>query len=361
MSVKEMGGPATANAYALFVSGGYCEVFGLDFEQFRPGQVFRHRPGITISNQDNTDESLDTLNGAQVHYDALYAANTEFARPLVVSTLTLQKALGASWKTFARKDRIVDFEEIAALAPVFGGATLYAESTILDVQDEDDADPCGLVKVRLRVFVDRKAEVATATYRVRVFKAGQHPEYGGASFRPAAFANRFAAYKQQSDGAWMEQTGLFFDDFAVGEVFHHRPTACVSPAEAVEHARRSLDWNPRFHNTVHCFAFFGDRIPPLTEAHALGAVTATTTRTFGRVVANLAWRNIKLHRLIQPGTPLRTQSLVREVKTSKSRPDQGILTVTTSAFDRDARAVLSYDRTLLVYRRGHGPYAASGY
>src|SRR6185437_10787345 len=40
----------------------YQERHGLDLEDFAPGQRFRHRPGLTLSQQDNVDEALDTLN-----------------------------------------------------------------------------------------------------------------------------------------------------------------------------------------------------------------------------------------------------------------------------------------------------------
>ena len=48
----------------------YRERYGLDFEDFVVGQVFKHRPGLTLSQQDNVEESLDTLNQAMLHFDA---------------------------------------------------------------------------------------------------------------------------------------------------------------------------------------------------------------------------------------------------------------------------------------------------
>ena len=43
----------------------YSEYYGLDFEQFAVGQKFQHRPGLTISQQDNKEEALDTINNAR--------------------------------------------------------------------------------------------------------------------------------------------------------------------------------------------------------------------------------------------------------------------------------------------------------
>ena len=38
------------------------EQIGLPFEDFVAGQIFHHRPGITVTQQDNINEALATLN-----------------------------------------------------------------------------------------------------------------------------------------------------------------------------------------------------------------------------------------------------------------------------------------------------------
>src|SRR6185503_19397005 len=113
-------------AYHRIGEHRYQERYGLDFEDFSPGQRFRHRPGVTLSQQDNVDEALDTLNGAMLHYDAHYAASTAWQRPLMVSTLTLQRLVGMASKTYARRSAITGFDEIVLNGPLFGGDTLYA-------------------------------------------------------------------------------------------------------------------------------------------------------------------------------------------------------------------------------------------
>jgi len=82
---------------------------GFYFEHFEVGQVFHHRPGMTISQQDNVEETLDTLNQAMLHFDAHYASQTEWKKPLGVSTLTLQRLMGMTWKTFNKKMRICQY------------------------------------------------------------------------------------------------------------------------------------------------------------------------------------------------------------------------------------------------------------
>ena len=113
----------------------YRQRIGLDLEDFAPGQRFRHRPGVTLSQQDNADEALDTLNGAMLHFDAHYAAATAWQRPLMVSTLTLQRLIGMTCKTYGRRRAILGFDDIAMNGPLFGGDTLYAGSEVLDVNE----------------------------------------------------------------------------------------------------------------------------------------------------------------------------------------------------------------------------------
>ena len=346
-------------AYVRIEDNEYMEVFGLDFEQFKIGQVFRHRPGVTISAQDNTDECMDTQNAAQIHYDACYAAKTEFKQPLGVSTLTLQKCFGIAWKTFARRDRIQLFSNIEMKEPVYAGTTLYAESEILGQEDFDQN--CGLLTVRTKAINESGTEICSIDYQMRMYKRGRHPFYGQFDSDVSLTEERFAAYRHEQNGVLVEQTGMFFDDFKLGETFHHRPEKFFSSPESLEHARRSMDWNPRFTSPQFAKDYFGETDAPLTEIYCVGAVTASTTRTLGRVVANLAWKNVQLRRLIYPSESIRTHTTVMDKRESKSRPDQGILTVTSTARGSDDQTILTYERVLLVYRKNEGPYSGAGY
>ena len=68
----------TFSNYLKIGDNRYRENFGLSFDEFAVGQKFKHRPGVTLSQQDNKDEALATMNNAQLHYDACYAAKTEW-------------------------------------------------------------------------------------------------------------------------------------------------------------------------------------------------------------------------------------------------------------------------------------------
>ena len=90
-------------AYKQVGERRYREISGLYYEDFEPGDVFEHRPGRTILDVDNTYFTLLTLNIQQVHFDAAYAAKTEWKKPLVDSTFTLALLTGMSVRTVSAK------------------------------------------------------------------------------------------------------------------------------------------------------------------------------------------------------------------------------------------------------------------
>jgi itaconyl-CoA hydratase len=335
-------------AYNRVTDKRFQQRIGLDFEDFTPGQRFRHRPGITLSQQDNVDEALDTMNGAMLHFDAHYAAATSWQRPLMVSTLTLQRLLGLTSKTYARRIALLGFDDIAMNAPMFGDDTLYAESEILATNPADTS-----LQVRIIGRKPDGSEVARVTCRMAI--ARREPDALPAS------EERFAAYHVAEDGALVEQVGLWFDDCVAGETFVHAPRRSFYREETVAHAWRSLELSPQYHDLAWIDAHAGGQMR-VSETFVIAAVTALTTRTFGRVVANLGWHDVELPTPVFVGDTIEAESGIIESRPSRSRPGEGIISVTTQARNQHGVTVLAYRRSLLVYRRGAtAPYGKAGY
>jgi itaconyl-CoA hydratase len=342
--------------YARLGPARYRERCGLAFEEFAAGQVFAHRPGADFTQQDNAEEALDTLNNAQLHYDSHYAAVSEWRRPLGVSTATLQRLIGMTSRTFYRRRRFLGFDEIAMTRPLYGGDTLYARTRVAEIAEGDGE--AGVLALVTEGENQRGESVARILYRAEIYRRGRHPE--DAAVGAVAEEERFRLYHPRADGALVEQSGLYFEDFVVGETFEHWPGIAISAAESRRHALRALECNPRYADPLYARAVFG-REPDLFEPFVIGAVTALTTRTFGRVAANLGWRNVVLPRPVRPAETIRAVSTILAKRESASRPQQGILSVETTALGEDEAPVCRFERTLLVYKRGFGPYAAAGY
>ena len=162
-------------AYVPIADNRYRERFGLDFEEFVVGQRFRHRPGYTFTQQDNSDECKDTLNQAMLHFDEHYASHTEFQQPLMDTTAIIQRLIGMMWKTFQRHKRIVGWPYIDMLAPVFGGDTLYAESEITALNTDIDDPECGGVTVCVRSYNQKGIQTCEMSCDMLVYKAASLP------------------------------------------------------------------------------------------------------------------------------------------------------------------------------------------
>lgn len=163
------------SAFTAYVQTGdqrYRERFGLDFEQFAVGQKFKHRPGLTLSQQDSRDECLDTLNQQMLHFDEVFAGHGEWKKCLMDSTLTAKVVMGMTWKTFAKRVTLLGFDEITLSKPMFGGDTVYAESEILEKADAPEAPGAGRLKVRTLGVNQRGETVATLVYDLLLARAG---------------------------------------------------------------------------------------------------------------------------------------------------------------------------------------------
>ncbi len=129
--------------------GRYRESFGRCYEDFKVGDVYEHRPGRTISEADNTWFTLLTMNTHPLHFDAAYAAKSEFGRPIVNSALTLAIVAGMSVSDVSQKAIAnLGWNDIRLTAPVFAGDTIYAESEVLSKRKSDSRPEQGLVTVK---------------------------------------------------------------------------------------------------------------------------------------------------------------------------------------------------------------------
>ncbi|MEZ5652016.1 MAG: MaoC family dehydratase [Burkholderiaceae bacterium] len=127
----------------------FRESWGRCLEDFEPGQIFEHRPGRTITEADNIQFSLLTMNMHPLHCDAAYAARTEFGKPLVNSALTLAIVVGMTVSDIsARAIANLGWREIELSSPVFPGDTIYARSEVLDVRASRSRPGQGIVTTR---------------------------------------------------------------------------------------------------------------------------------------------------------------------------------------------------------------------
>jgi itaconyl-CoA hydratase len=338
-------------AYEPLGPDRYRERFGLSFGQFRAGQRFQHRPGQTLSQQDNRDECLDTLNQQMLHFDARFAAVTEWGRCLMDSTLTTKAVIGMTWKTFARKTQLIGFDEIALTGPVFGGDTLYAESEIVSCEPSEGG---GRVRVKTSGINQDGVAIGSFAYDLFVPSAAQPGD------REEEVAPRHRSHVEIEPGVFRERMGLFFDDVVAGETYEHRPGRRFTADESGRDTLRALE-HGGFFTGWHPETAAGDTASPINPLHVLAVVTGMQTKTFSRVVANLAWQHVRFPSAVRDGEIVYAESAVIETRASRSRPGQGIVHLRTLAAAEDGRPVCTFERKVLIYAHGQGPYDAAEY
>lgn len=149
---------------------------GRYFEDFVVGDVYEHPLSRTITSADNIWFTLLTQNTASVHFDHVYAAQTEFGKPLVNSTFTLALVAGqsvsdVSQNVFAN----LGWTDVSMPAPVFEGDTVSSWSEVLDLRESKSRPDVGIVTVHTEGVKQTGQTVLVFTRSVMVYKRGHGP------------------------------------------------------------------------------------------------------------------------------------------------------------------------------------------
>jgi itaconyl-CoA hydratase len=156
-------------------------------------------------------------------------------------------------------------------------------------------------------------------------------------------------------GRFREVQGRYFEDFEVGHIYEHRPGRTITDADNVWFTLLTMNTHPaHFDYEFSKRTEFGKPlvVSPFTIALMTGMSVSDTS---GKAIANLGWDEVRMTAPLFVGDTLYAESEVLEKRESKSRPDQGIVTFRTIGKNQDGKVVSTYKRTVLVWKRGHGP------
>ena len=149
---------------------------GRTYEDLEVGDVYPHPLGRTITQADNIWFTLLTVNNNPLHFDSVYAAQTEFGRPLVDSTFTLALVTGLSVADISQHAVNLGWDEVRLPRPVFDGDTLYAESEVLNKRASRSRPHMGIVQVKTRGFNQAGVVVIEFKRTLLVYKRGHVPQ-----------------------------------------------------------------------------------------------------------------------------------------------------------------------------------------
>lgn len=143
--------------------------FGRYLEDFTIGDVYKHWPGRTITEADDTLFSLITMNQHPLHLDAHYAEGTQFKQRVVTGPLVYAVVFGMSVADVSGKAIAnLETESLQHTAPVFHGDTLYAESKVTDLRVSSSRPDRGIVTVETRGWNQRGETVVAFRRKVMV-------------------------------------------------------------------------------------------------------------------------------------------------------------------------------------------------
>ena len=150
---------------------------GRVFEDFEVGDVYEHPLGRTLLAADNIWFTCLTMNTNPIHFDAAYAAQTEFGKPLMNSCLTLALVTGQS-VTDLTQNAVANlgWDEVRLPHPVFEGDTIYSRSEVLEIRESKSRPNVGIVKVRTTGVNQDGTPVIDFTRTFMVWKRGHVPK-----------------------------------------------------------------------------------------------------------------------------------------------------------------------------------------
>jgi itaconyl-CoA hydratase len=149
---------------------------GRVFEDFEVGDIYPHPLGRTILAADNAWFTFVTQNTNPIHFDRVYAAGTEFKRPLVNSCFTLALVTGQSVTDISQNVMAnLGWDEVRLPNPVFEGDTIYSRSEVLEKRESKSRPNVGIVTVKSTGYNQDGKVVIEFTRTVMVYRRGHVP------------------------------------------------------------------------------------------------------------------------------------------------------------------------------------------
>lgn len=150
-------------------------------------------------------------------------------------------------------------------------------------------------------------------------------------------------------------TGRFYEDFKVGDVYQHPLGRTVLEVDNSWFTLLTQNTAP-IHVDRHYAAQTEWGRPLVDSTFTLALITGqSVTDVSQNVFANLGWDEVRLPAPVFDGDTLYSQSEVLEKRDSKSRHDVGIVSVKSTGYNQDGVVVISFVRTMMIYKRGHQP------
>jgi acyl dehydratase len=151
--------------------------------------------------------------------------------------------------------------------------------------------------------------------------------------------------------------GRYYEDFEEGDTYQHPLGRTISESDNTWFTLLSMNPNQlHFNQEYGKRTEFGRRLVDSTLTMAI--VTGLSVSDISsNIIANLGWDEVRLPHPLFIGDTLYAESRVLEKRVSKSRPNAGIVKFKTRGVNQDGKVVISFLRTILVYKQDTSPFA----
>ena len=142
-----------------------------------------------------------------------------------------------------------------------------------------------------------------------------------------------------------------FEDFSVGDLYRSEVGRTVTETDNLlftmltlntneihfnDEAAKATEWGKPLVNSTFTLALvLGLSVPDTSQANAV----------------NLGWTDIRLPHPVYVGDTIWTETEVRDVRESKSRPGHGVVSVGTRGINQRGEVVCEFARSFLIARR----------
>jgi itaconyl-CoA hydratase len=160
-------------------------------------------------------------------------------------------------------------------------------------------------------------------------------------------------HDERAPQRYRESFGRYYEDFIVGDVYEHRPGRTITETDNIWFTLLTMNTHPlHFDNNYAAKSEFKQALVNscLTLSIVVGMSVSDVSQ---KAIGNLGWNDIKLTAPVFVGDTIYAQSQVLAKRESQSRPQQGIITVRTLGTKSDGTEFMSFERTVLVPKRGH--------
>ena len=162
-----------------------------------------------------------------------------------------------------------------------------------------------------------------------------------------------AEAKEVGPNRYRESYGRYLEDFNVGDVYEHRPGRTLTETDNTWFTLLTMNQHP-LHFDEKYAAQSEFKKPLMNSCLTLSVVAGMSVSDVSqKTIANLGWDKVKMPAPVFNGDTLYAESEVLAIRESKSRPTQGIVTILTRGFNQDGVEVISFERAMLIPKRGH--------